>query len=71
LVNAGIYVIDPVARPHVRRGDRLDMPELVERLVGEGHRVVVFPVREYWADIGVLETYRQAERDHAAGRLDR
>ena len=71
MVNAGIYVIDPVARPHIARGDRLDMPQLVERLLADGQRVVVFPVREYWADIGYVETYEQAARDHAEGRLER
>jgi dTDP-glucose pyrophosphorylase/CBS domain-containing protein len=70
-VNAGIYLLDPSARGHIPRGARFDMPELVDALVGEGLRVVSFPVREYWVDIGHADAYEQADNDLRAGKLER
>jgi dTDP-glucose pyrophosphorylase/CBS domain-containing protein len=68
-INAGIYLIDPVARPYVPRGTAFEMPDLVARLIEHGLPVVRFPLREYWVDIGLTETYEQAGRDHAEGRV--
>jgi dTDP-glucose pyrophosphorylase len=62
-VNAGIYLVDPGVREFVPPGERLEMPELIERLVEAGRRVVGFPLREYWLDIGELADYEQALED--------
>jgi dTDP-glucose pyrophosphorylase len=62
-VNAGIYLIGGDARRLVRPGERLEMPELIERLLADGRRVVGFPLREYWLDIGRLEDYEKALAD--------
>ncbi len=62
-VNAGIYLINPDVRRLVPPGEPLEMPELIERLVAEGRRVVGFPLREYWLDIGQLADYEQALAD--------
>jgi NDP-sugar pyrophosphorylase family protein len=32
-------------------------------LIAEGCRVVSFPIREYWLDIGQVEDYQKALRD--------
>jgi dTDP-glucose pyrophosphorylase/CBS domain-containing protein len=65
-VNAGIYLIAPNARALVEPGEALDMPQLIERLLDEGRRVVGFPLREYWLDIGRLADYEQALADAEA-----
>ncbi len=68
-INAGIYILDPQVREHIEPGTRLDMPQLVERLVDAGLRVASFPVHEYWIDIGHYESLEQAQRDLEAGKL--
>jgi dTDP-glucose pyrophosphorylase/CBS domain-containing protein len=68
-VNAGIYLVEAQARL-VEPGERLDMPELIARLIGAGRRVVGFPLREYWLDIGRLADYEQATTA-VAGNTDR
>jgi dTDP-glucose pyrophosphorylase/CBS domain-containing protein len=68
-INAGIYLLDPSVRRHVADATRLDMPELVARVVSAGDAVVAFPVREYWLDVGHPTSYEQAEQDAGAGRL--
>jgi dTDP-glucose pyrophosphorylase/CBS domain-containing protein len=59
-VNAGIYLVSPEACRTIRKGERLDMPELIDRLASSGRRVVGFPLREYWLDVGQLSDYQQA-----------
>ena len=61
--NAGVYLLSPNVCDLVPRGERYDMTSLIERLIANGLRVVGFPLREYWLDIGDLETYEQAQRD--------
>jgi dTDP-glucose pyrophosphorylase len=59
-VNAGIYLLASDALQLVEPGQALEMPELIERLIAGGRRVVGFPLREYWLDIGHLEDYERA-----------
>lgn len=66
-VNAGVYLVSSAARRLLPAGQRADMPDLIERLVAQGRRVVAFPLREYWVDIGEVETYERADRDARAG----
>lgn len=60
LVNAGIYILSPEIFDHVVPGERLDMTELVGRLLRNGQRVASFPIREKWIDIGRHSDYELA-----------
>jgi dTDP-glucose pyrophosphorylase/CBS domain-containing protein len=71
LANAGIYVLEPTAYGFVTPGDQCDMTDLMQMLIESSQRVVAFPVREYWADIGEPASYRQVQLDHDAGELSR
>jgi dTDP-glucose pyrophosphorylase/CBS domain-containing protein len=62
-VNAGIYLIDVGVSRLVPAGERFEMPELIKRLLDERRRVVGFPLREYWLDIGRVSDYEQALAD--------
>jgi dTDP-glucose pyrophosphorylase/CBS domain-containing protein len=64
---AGIYLLGPGVCRTIPRGQRYDMTDLIARLVREGRRVVSFPIREYWVDIGHAENYQKVLAD-AAGR---
>ncbi len=66
-VNAGIYLVEPTVCRYVPRGQKCDMPDLIALMVKDGRRVVAFPVREYWLDIGRMEDYRQAVADVLSG----
>ena len=67
LVNAGIYVLSPDALDYVVTGETLDMTTLFERAVGEGRTVSVFPLQEYWIDIGRMEDLERARADFNMG----
>jgi dTDP-glucose pyrophosphorylase len=62
-INAGIYLVGPAALRLVSAGEPLDMPQLIERLLGANLRAVGFPLREYWLDIGQLGDYERAVAD--------
>ena len=67
-INAGIYLINPEALEYVPTGgQRMDMPDLVHKLITEGKRVVSFPIHEYWLDIGQMDDYHKAQHDVAQG----
>lgn len=59
-VNAGIYVLAPEALQAIPAGQFYDMPTLFESLIAKGEETVVFPIREYWLDIGQLADYDRA-----------
>jgi len=59
-VNAGIYVLSPVALTFLAVGDHCDMPTLFNRLREHGVRTIVYPMHEPWMDIGRLEDYAKA-----------
>lgn len=63
LVNAGIYALSPGALVHVRPDEFLDMPDLLGRIMDAGARVSVFPVSDYWVDIGRHEDLDRARND--------
>ena len=62
-LNAGIYVFAPEAVDYVAAGQPIDMPDLFKKMMSAGKECVVFPVREYWTDIGQLDDYTRANLD--------
>jgi dTDP-glucose pyrophosphorylase len=59
-VNAGIYVLEPEALAHIPANTYFDMPSLFEKLIEQKKDALVFPIREYWLDIGRLADYDRA-----------
>jgi len=60
-VNAGVYVLAPGLVKSVRHPTRVDMPTLLEQSISAGHQVTMFPVHEYWLDIGRMEDFNKAQ----------
>ncbi len=68
-VNAGVYLLQPGVRRFITNGERLDMTDLIQRLLDAGRPVASFPVLEYWLDIGQLTDYEQAQEDAKKGMI--
>lgn len=62
-VNAGIYVVSPQIRRSVSQNSRIDMPTLLEQFISRQANVMMFPIHEYWLDIGRIEDYHRAQTD--------
>ena len=63
-VNAGVYVLDPSVLDLVKPGEALDMPSLFVRLLAERLDASVFPIREYWIDVGRLDDLKRASEEY-------
>ena len=61
-VNAGIYVLDHKLIRQIDGKSYLDMPNLLEYQIKNSEKVSVFPIHEYWLDIGRLEEYEIAHQ---------
>ena len=62
-VNAGIYVVDPSALVLLPAGEPFDMPQLFDAIRSSGSNANVFPIHEYWLDIGRLDDLERAKAD--------
>lgn len=62
-INTGVYVLDSKIRKSVAKNTVIDMPSILEKYISRGDPIAMFPVHEYWLDIGRLEDYRRAERE--------
>lgn len=63
-VNAGIYVLNPEVLDEVPRDAFYDMPTLFETLVESKRNASVFPIREYWMDIGRMDDFERAKSEY-------
>ena len=59
-VNAGVYVLSPEVIAHVPKNRRLDMPDFVSNVIAANGEVSMFPIHEYWLDIGRFDDFDRA-----------
>lgn len=62
-INAGIYVLSPEVVQGTARGRRVDMPTLLQEQMDQGRTVNMFPLHEYWLDIGRMEDFHRAQAE--------
>lgn len=62
-VLAGIYYLSPVFKSLVKDGEFLDMPSLLNAGRSIGMKIGLFPLHEYWIDIGHPEDFETAQKD--------
>ena len=62
-VNAGIYTVDKNLINNYRKSTAIDMPDLINDQLEQSNLVNVFPIHEYWLDVGLMEQYKQAQID--------
>lgn len=63
-VAAGIYLLSPEFVALTPQDRAVDMPELLTLGCGAGLRAGLFPVHEYWKDVGAPGDLAAAQRDH-------
>jgi NDP-sugar pyrophosphorylase family protein len=61
-VSMGVYVFDRRALGYIPVGKRLDFPELIQRLLKEREKVICYPSKDFWLDIGRHEDYEEAQK---------
>lgn len=65
-INAGIYVLNASILGNIDGSKYIDMPHLLGERIGNNKEVAMFPLHEYWLDIGRMEQYDQAQIDSKA-----
>ena len=63
LVSMGIYVFSPSVRDYIPRSQKFDFPELVQRLLSNGQKVLGYESDAYWMDIGRPDDYQRANEE--------
>lgn len=62
-VNAGIYVISPEIVKSLNHNEQLDMPDLINACLAKNEKIAMFPIHEYWLDIGRMSDFERAQSD--------
>jgi NDP-sugar pyrophosphorylase family protein len=48
---------------NVPRQKKIDMPTLLEQEIAKQEDVIMFPIHEYWLDIGRMDDFNKAQLD--------
>jgi len=63
-INAGIYVLQPEVLDIVPKNSNYDMPMLFEALIKMNSKTIIFPIKDYWMDIGEMENFLRAQNEY-------
>ena len=69
-VSMGIYIFEPRVLNYIPKGQRLDFPDLVKKLIAAGEKVVGYEFSGYWQDLGRPDDYEQAAQDFERMRTE-
>ena len=61
IICAGAYVMDVKLLDKLKKNSRLDMPDLIKKLIKDKNKVLSYPIFEPWIDIGSHENYKKAK----------
>lgn len=62
LCNAGIYAVSPEALEFVPTNQAFNMTDIIAAVLERGRPISVYPVHEYWSDVGTPADLEQARR---------
>ncbi|KAB2953620.1 CBS domain-containing protein [Heliorestis acidaminivorans] len=63
-INAGVYLLNPEVIDYIPKNVFFDMPQLFNSMHERKKKITVFPIQEYWMDIGHMEDYWKANVDY-------
>lgn len=67
LCNAGMYALSPEALTLLPKGQPFNMTDLITLCLQSRRPVAVFPLHEYWSDVGTPDDLEKARRFFAQG----
>ena len=62
-VSMGVYVFEPQVLAYIPRGQYMDFPDLVLKLIAAGEKVLGYEYEGYWQDLGRPDDYETATQD--------
>lgn len=70
-VNTGMYILEPEIFDYMEPGTQYDWSgDIFPRLLLEGQPMYGYVMGEYWADVGSLTQYREAQEHLLSGKID-
>ena len=69
-VNAGIYVFKAKILKKITNNNFLDMPDFINKLIEKKYKIKIYPIHEYWADIGQIDDYNKAKIKYDFSKAD-
>ncbi|MBV8638875.1 MAG: mannose-1-phosphate guanyltransferase [Candidatus Eremiobacteraeota bacterium] len=70
-INTGIYVLEPEILDYMEAGKNYDFSkDLFPRMLRDGKRLGGHVISDYWADVGNLQQYQQANYDAISGTVN-
>lgn len=61
--NGGIYLMKKSVLKHLPKDRFFNATDLMEKLIGEGHKVISYALSGYWLDVGKHEDFDKAQKD--------
>jgi len=61
--NGGIYLVKRSALDLIPKDTFFNTTDLMEKLLKEGGKLISYPMRQYWLDIGKPEDFKRAQED--------
>jgi len=61
--NGGIYIIKKAILSKIPKDTFFNTTDLMEQLILEGAKLISYPIRQYWLDIGKPEDFAKAQND--------
>ena len=62
-INAGIYVFNPEIIGYLEKNRPNNIPDILNKLTENKKNIKVFPIHEYWIDVGTMDSYKKAVID--------
>ena len=69
-ISAGIYILSSEILNLVPKDQNMDMPHLLNLGRGIGLRIGLFPIHEYWIDVGRPDDLNTADTDYTRSAID-
>ena len=57
-------MLNPQVISLIEKENLMDMPDVFERLIQQGAKLLSYPLTEYWMDIGQLDDFERAQTDY-------
>jgi len=61
-VSTGIYAFSPEVFTHIKENEAIGFPDLVKRMMGNGHKVGTYHLKGTWMDLGRFEEFDKANK---------
>jgi dTDP-glucose pyrophosphorylase len=61
--NGGIYIVKREFLNRIPKNTFFNATDLMETMIKEGNKLISYPIRQYWLDIGKQEDFKKAQED--------